>query len=354
MGIIDAYTGRQISDSDIRDWFNATPRSDADVASRSAELGLNSDQITSALSVGRNGNQDQSKVNDWVSDTNNGYQWGDSGALIKIPVKKAAAAAAAAPANSAPASPSPTAWNVTPDQTVEGRINGILNPNNPIMQQARTRSLEAMNARGLANSSLAVTAGDSAAYDAAIPIAGADAATFAKAAGYNADQINQFTTNDLNRQTQLALGQMSSNTQMSTAQLSADTQKYIAGMDNTQKTQAQQLQLANTTLLQTNSQAAQAFNTAMSAINNITQNSQMDADTKTRATANIWHDVQSQMKVISATSGLDLSSQLNFANYPGFDEKGNWVGFTAATATSAAIAGDGYTAPLDNNNGGSA
>ena len=41
------------------------------------------------------------------------------------------------------------------------------------------------------NSSMAMTAADSAAYDAAMPIATADAATYSKAAGYNVDQANQ-------------------------------------------------------------------------------------------------------------------------------------------------------------------
>lgn len=229
-------------------------------------------------------------------------------------------------------------WNVGAEQTVEGRINGILNPNNPIIQQARTRSLQAMNDRGLANSSLAVTAGDAAAYDAAIPIAAADAATFAKASGYNADQINQFTQADLNRQMQMAQAQLSANTQMSVAQLSAETQKYIAGLDGTQKQQAQDLQLKNATLLNTNSQAAQIFNTGMGAITNITNNAQMDADTKTRATANVWHDVQNQLKVLETTSGLNLGAQLSFAGYQGFDDKGNWVGFPDAPPKSSAPA----------------
>ena len=97
-------------------------------------------------------------------------------------------------------------WNVTPDQTVEGRINGIINGNNPLLQQARARANGAMNDRGLVNSSLALSAGDSAVYDAAQKIAGPDAATYADAAknnanaqtSYNISQNNNQTTRDVN------------------------------------------------------------------------------------------------------------------------------------------------------------
>lgn len=235
-----------------------------------------------------------------------------------------------------------TPWNVTPEQTVEGRINAILNPNNPIIQQARTGALEQMNNRGLLNSSMATTASDAAAYQAAIPIAANDAATFAKAASYNADTPNQFQTNALNRAASLEQARIqaesskygadkSASTQLATAQLSADTNRLISSMDNAQKAQALQIQTANQTLLQTNSQAATAFNTGMNAIDRITQNNQMDAETKTKATAAVWQQVQSQLNVLKSTSGLDLTKQLNLAGYPGFDAQGNYVGFNAAT-----------------------
>ncbi len=61
--------------------------------------------------------------------------------------------------------------------TVEGRMNSLMSRDNPYMQQARTRAAQRANARGLLNSSMAVTAGESAALDAALPIAQQDART---------------------------------------------------------------------------------------------------------------------------------------------------------------------------------
>ncbi len=252
----------------------------------------------------------------------------------------------------------PTAWNVSADQTVEGRIAAIINPENPLMKQVAAQAKDEAAGRGLSNTSMAVTAGESAMLGAATPIATADAATFAKAAGYNADMANQFAAKNadfanqfslakMNYGTQYALAQLSANvqretaqlsanTQLSTAQLNSETQKTIAGMNIDAQAQANQLQQENQTLLQTNSQAAQAFNTAMSAINNIQNNNQMDAATKTQAIAQVWADVQTQLRVLGSVAGLDLTGQLNFANHPGFDASGNYVGFQPNSADAGA------------------
>ena len=249
-----------------------------------------------------------------------------------------------------------TPWSVTPNQTTQGQLQSIMDPNNPIIQQARTGAMERMNDRGMVNSSIATTAGDAAAYQAAIPIAASDAATYAKAAGYNANMPNEFATNAMNRAMALEQSRIqaasskysadtSASTQLSTANLSAETQRLINTMDNTQKTQALQVQTANSTLLQTNGQAATAFNTAMNAIDRITQNNQMDGNTKTQATSAVYQQLQTQLRVLQSTSGLNLSKQLDLSNYPGFDAQGNYVGFGGAT-TAQTQAKPGI--PVDN------
>jgi hypothetical protein len=221
----------------------------------------------------------------------------------------------------------PTDWNVTPEQTVEGRIASILDPNSPIIAQARARSMDQMNARGLSNSSLAVTAGESAAYDAAIPIATADAATFAKAAGYNADQKNQFARENINSENQFRLQGMNNDAQKDLALINRDTQIQLSKLNSEQQQQAAKLELDNQTLLQTNGKAAEAFNQAMAAINNVNMNDKMDADTKTRTVASIWRDTQLQLNTLGRVAGLNLTQDLDFAGMPGFDSTGKYVGF---------------------------
>lgn len=99
---------------------------------------------------------------------------------------------APAPAATAPTPAAPTPWNVQPDQTVAGQVKKIIDTNSPLSQQAETRSLQQSNARGLLNSSMAVGAGQSALYDAALPIAQADASVNANAGQFNANADNQF------------------------------------------------------------------------------------------------------------------------------------------------------------------
>ena len=61
--------------------------------------------------------------------------------------------------------------------TVEGRIQGLMDSDNPIMQQARLQAQQESAARGLQNSSMAVQSGQQAAYASMMPIAQQDANT---------------------------------------------------------------------------------------------------------------------------------------------------------------------------------
>jgi len=85
-----------------------------------------------------------------------------------------------------------TRWDVAPNETVRSQLQQIIADDSPLMQQARARALQTANARGLLNSSMAMTAADSAMYDAAMPIAQQDASTYARAGEFNAGQANTF------------------------------------------------------------------------------------------------------------------------------------------------------------------
>lgn len=62
-----------------------------------------------------------------------------------------------------------------PEDTVESRIQGIINKNSGLMQLANTRGLQQANRRGVLNSSMAGEAAQKAVLDAAFPIASQDA-----------------------------------------------------------------------------------------------------------------------------------------------------------------------------------
>lgn len=83
-----------------------------------------------------------------------------------------------------------TDWQPGSDATVQGQLTTILDKGSPLMDRAATKALQGMNQRGLLNSSIAVGAGQSALYDAAMPIAQQDAAVNADAGKFNAGAKN--------------------------------------------------------------------------------------------------------------------------------------------------------------------
>ena len=82
-----------------------------------------------------------------------------------------------APSPTASPAPSPTgsSYGMTQDQTVEGRLGGILGQESPLMQRAATSGMQFANQRGLLNSSMAAGAAQGAMIDRAMPIAQQDA-----------------------------------------------------------------------------------------------------------------------------------------------------------------------------------
>jgi hypothetical protein len=104
----------------------------------------------------------------------------------------------------------------------------------------------------------------------------ADAATAAKAASYNAT-----------RPTSSASRTEALNTRAGQV-LSSDTQKSL-----------QQMQSQYSLLMQSNNQAATAFNQALVSMTNINMNDKMDGNAKTQAIAQIQRDLQSQMRTRS-------------------------------------------------------
>ena len=78
------------------------------------------------------------------------------------------------------------------NETIEGRINGLLSADNPVMQQAGNRAMQQFQGRGLLNSSMAIQAANEAMVSRAIEIAGPDAATYNKTGLANQSEANQF------------------------------------------------------------------------------------------------------------------------------------------------------------------
>ncbi len=263
-------------------------------------------------------------------------------------------------ANTTPAanvsSYAPTQWTPDANQTVQGQISSIIAQNNPLMQQAEARSQQKMNDRGLINSSMAIGAGQSALYDAALPIAQTDAQTYANAGQYNATAANtasQFKAGAENTVTLAnqdatnraseygASAQNATNAQVNTITANAATtnaeaankiamqdldnqfKAAITNADIASKTQLQQLSdatkvtLANVeadykTLIETSASAREIYKGTMTQIGPILADTNMDAASKTAAINGLMGRMSVAMNLVGSINGVDLGDLLNF------------------------------------------
>lgn len=185
--------------------------------------------------------------------------------------------------------------------TVAGQVNKVIADDSPLMQGARTRAAQTANNRGLLNSSMAVQAGEAATYDAALPIATADAAI------HNTQgQINQAAQNR--------------GAEVTAAAQNAGSLLAAQGKDakELQQVKGEQAQgLADTealykTLLQSNASAAQNFSQVAQNIAAITADAGTSAEFKAAAIATQREILQNALSVIGSISNLDLSALLTF------------------------------------------
>lgn len=264
-------------------------------------------------------------------------------------------------------------WDVKPNQTVQSQIKAIIDENSPLMQQAETRSLQKANARGLMNSSIAVGAGQSALYDAAAPIAAADATTFARSGEFNAgaqqqtnlanqgstntaEQFNAASTNQVNSQnsqlqTNVALNNASLNADLAktTASLNADIAKFNAsssnellklGMDAQTKQELANIEASYKTLMQSSASAGEMYKQYMASTAEIMQSKDMNAEAKAAAIRNQVSGLNNGLEMMGKINNLNMSGLLTF-DVPGTDPGS----YPVAPAAAQAAASPFYTPP---------
>lgn len=211
----------------------------------------------------------------------------------------------------------PQQWSVTPNQTVAGNLTSLINPNNPYYQQWATNGAQDAAARGFTgNSTLRDTGILSAVMNSATPIAENDAATYAKAAGYNTDQTNQVNAANVASQNTAAAANAAAQNALNSANISANTQKYVSDQSAaTQKAVAEmsaksQAEIsaahdANSVLLANNSAAQQAYSAYVNAVANIDIQPSMDEAAKIDAITTQTQLFNSQIDALkTATPGL--------------------------------------------------
>jgi hypothetical protein len=158
------------------------------------------------------------------------------------------------------------------------QLESILAKDNPLFEKARARASMGANSRGLLNSSINATAGESAMLDVALPLAQQDANTRFGAAQVNTNASNEFARDANSFSRQGAMARFG----------------HLAGEESADKSRAAQsrenlLERENRTMLQINSQDFQATQ------NKLNQQFQMDFE-KFRLPQNMMATFQERMQ----------------------------------------------------------
>jgi hypothetical protein len=232
-----------------------------------------------------------------------------------------------------------------PTDTVQGQIEAIIAKNSPLMQRAEARSNEQMTARGLQNSSMAVGAGQAALYDVALPIANSDANAYNatrfnnqtatntasqfgaaaqnQAALANADRslqagvVNQQQANEMakfNAETsaKLAIVQLQNSADVAKFNASQSNDLIKLGMDAQTRANLANIEATYKNQLQSSASASDMYKQAITTYAGILTNKDMAPEAKTTAMNDIVTGLNDGLRVLSAISGLELGSMIDF------------------------------------------
>lgn len=124
----------------------------------------------------------------------------------------------------------PHTREVSPEETVQHQLQGLLSQDSPYMRQAELAGQRAAAARGALSSSMFAGASQAAAIQAALPIAAQDAQTYSRVASENAAAINQNTLAKMQSMSQLAATAIGANAQLASSSIAANANMEIARM----------------------------------------------------------------------------------------------------------------------------
>lgn len=222
----------------------------------------------------------------------------------------------AAPAYTPINQPDPGVAGITldPSKTVAGGVEKLISQDSPLMQQAAARAAAKMNERGLLNSSQAVSAGQAAVLDAAVPIATADASSATQLA--LADKQAEMTkyTADLSSNTQLQMQAVDN--AFKTAYQSADTnaKMQLQQAHDAVSTTLAQIDANYHTLMQTSASASDVYKSTLAAIANIYADSTIPADGKATTINGYLGWMKQSLNLIGSVNGVDLTGLNDFGS----------------------------------------
>lgn len=114
--------------------------------------------------------------------------------------------------------------DVNPDELSGNQLNSLLDQNGRYIQQARARAGAAANASGLGHSSLAMSAGEGAAIQAAMPLAMQQAGAYTNVGDRNMDAENTYLLRQGDWNNAALLNRMNNSTSLNIAGMNRDEQ----------------------------------------------------------------------------------------------------------------------------------
>lgn len=205
-------------------------------------------------------------------------------------------------------------------QTVEGRLAGLTDPNSQINARAIAQSQQEASKRGLINSSIAGSAAQAAVLDRALPVAQQDAQMYSNvalsnaaaentASQFNTSAVNQLSLQNNANANQQTLQDKNNSSAQAVAQLNSNTQLALGSLDAKTKTDLQNIVSKNSQLLQANTSAANATSQLMASIAQVQANDKLDAEAKQTAVNNLINVMNESLRTFNdiAGAGLDLT-----------------------------------------------
>ncbi len=182
------------------------------------------------------------------------------------------------------------------NETVSGSLNSLLSEDSPYINAARERAKGEANAHGLLNSSMAASAGESAAINAALPIAQNDAGVYAKAADYNAALSNQ-----------ARLQNVDTANKFSQQKIDADNQKALQQADQTQQMTLAKMQDATDRYKMQASLGDTESRNKTTLVNNIIQSTELSPDRKAALLRSVGENGFADAIYVVGTTAADLA-----------------------------------------------
>jgi hypothetical protein len=228
-----------------------------------------------------------------------GYAAAQAAPAPTITASKAAPAQTAAQPAATFTPAQATVGSVQDNQLVSKQLKGLVDENSPLMQQAAAGAQRAAARRGLLNSTMAATAGQSAALGVALPIAQQDAETYRQQALTNQSAQNQYGLANLQEagQTSRFNAEAAGRTSQFNAELGQRTE--IANQEATNRAAEINAANAQQTALSNQQASNRAAEFSASAANEAAQ-----ADQKARLSL-VLQNMDSQSKVLMSQIEAD-------------------------------------------------